>query len=215
MPRSPMSIRVLLIEDHPLALEGLVVALGCDPDIAVVGAASTGAEGLRLAANVLPDVIVLDLHLPDMDGAHLVTELKRSAPEARALIVSASEQTDDILQAIGAGAAGYLSKRAAPEELRQAVISVHGRGFVLGPLLAAHLLQAHSRRGDGPPTRSFLTAREHEIVRLVARGQTDKEIAATLHVSKRTVQNHLANVRQKTGLHRRAQLARWATNHVA
>src|SRR3954447_13162441 len=104
MTRSSMSIRVLLIEDHPLALQGLAAALGRDPDIDVVGAASTGSEGLRLAAEMLPDVVVLDLLLPDTNGTQVVAELRRRAPKTRALIVSAREQTDDVLQALAAGA---------------------------------------------------------------------------------------------------------------
>jgi len=209
-----MSIRVLLIEDHPLALQGLAAALGRDPDIDVVGAASTGSEGLRLAAEMLPDVVVLDLLLPDTNGTQVVAELRRRAPKTRALIVSASEQTDDVLQALAAGAAGYLTKRAASEDVRQAVISIHGGGSVISPTLAAHLLHESSAAGEAPATRSLLTAREYEILRLLGCGQTDKEIAATLHISKRTVQNHLAHVRQKTGLRRRAQLARWAADHA-
>jgi DNA-binding NarL/FixJ family response regulator len=212
-----MNIRVLIIDDHPLAREGLVAALGRDPGIEVVGQAESGEEGVRLAAELRPSVVTLDLHLVDMDGVEALAGLRENAPDARALIVTASEQIDSLVQAMAAGAAGYLSKRATPEELRQAVIDVHGGGSVISPLLAGHLLRQYTRivQGDEAPTRSLLTAREEEILRLLAQGHTDSEIADQLYLSRRTVQYHLASVRRKTGLSRRSQLARWVGEHAS
>lgn len=214
MSRPAMKIRVLIIEDHPLTLEGLVAALARDPGIDVLASVDTGADGLRLASELQPDLVMLDLNLPDTDGVSVLTELKRTVPDAKALIVTANEQAESLLQAVAAGAAGYLSKRARPEEVRQAVITVHGGGSVISPTLAAHLLREFSGPGDGTPARPRLTQREQEILRLVAQGYTDKEISAQLHLSTRTVQNHLAHVRQQTGLQRRSQLARWAGEHA-
>jgi DNA-binding NarL/FixJ family response regulator len=210
-----MKIRVLIIEDHPLMQEGLAAALSRDPGITIVGRAGTGAEGMALAVSERPDVAVLDLHLPDMGGVELLERFRADAPEVRTLIVTASEHADTLLQAVAAGAAGYLTKRSATEEIRQAVITVHGGGSVINPALAAHLLREYSLGAEGGGrARPLLTDREREVLRLVAQGYTDKEIATELYVSARTVQNHLASVRTKLGLSRRAELARWATEHA-
>ena len=210
-----MNIRVLIIEDHPLMQEGLAAALSRDPGITIVGRADTGEEGIALAISEKPDVVCLDLHLPDMGGVAILERLREQAPGARALIVTASEHAETLLQAVAAGAAGYLTKRSATEEIRQAIITVHGGGSVINPTLAAHLLREYSRGADGSgQARPLLTDREREVLRLVAQGYTDKEIAAELYVSARTVQNHLGSVRAKLGLNRRAELARWATEHA-
>ena len=211
-----MRIRVLIIEDHPLMQEGLAGALSRDPGIEIVGRAGTGEEGIALAAEKRPDVTLLDLHLPDMGGVTILERLRGQLPGARVLIVTASEHAETLLQAVAAGAAGYLTKRSSTEEIRQAVITVHGGGSVISPMLAAHLLREYSRGGGDTPgtARPLLTNREREVLRLVAQGHTDKEIAGELYVSARTVQNHLASVRSKLGLNRRAELARWATEHA-
>ena len=213
-----MNISVLIIDDHPLAQEGLAAALTPDPGIRVVARADTGEEGVRLAAEVRPDVVVLDLHLPDLTGLEVLARLGDCAPGVRALIVTASEQIDDLVAAMSAGAAGFLTKRATPEEIRQALLVVHGGGSVISPRLAGHLLhrytQAIEGEGEGTP-RSLLTPREDEILRLLAQGHTDREIAARLYLSRRTVQYHLAGVRRKTGMHRRSELARWVGEHAS
>jgi DNA-binding NarL/FixJ family response regulator len=215
MSRRTLKIRVLVIEDHPLTAQGLVASLRPDPAMDILGVADTGVEGIRLAKELRPDVVVLDLHLPDIGGIGILQELRRDAPEIRSLIVTASEQAEHLLQAVAAGAAGYLTKRASPEEVRQAVITVHGGGSVISPLLAAHLLREYTQAvtGEGGAT-PLLTTRETDILRLLAQGHTDREISRQLHLSTRTVQNHLAHVRQKTGLYRRSQLARWAGEHA-
>ncbi len=195
--------------------EGLAGAVERDPGLTVVARASTGAEGIALAVEHMPDVALLDLHLPDTGGVQVLERLRAEAPSVRTLIITASEQGEMLLQAIAAGAAGYLTKRATSEEIRQAVITVHGGGSVINPTLAAHLLREYSRGTDGRgQARPLLTDRERDVLRLVAQGYTDKEIAGELYVSARTVQNHLASVRAKLGLNRRAELARWATEHA-
>ena len=120
-----MNISVLIIDDHPLAYEGLAAALTPDPGIRVVGGADTGEDGLRLAADLRPDVLVLDLHLPDLDGVEVLTRLGETAPEVRSLIVTASEQIDDLVAAMSAGAAGYLTKRATTEEILRLLAQGH------------------------------------------------------------------------------------------
>jgi two-component system nitrate/nitrite response regulator NarL len=211
-----MNISVLIIDDHPLAQEGLAAALTPDPGIRIVGRAETGEEGVHLAVELRPDVIVLDLHLPDVTGLEVLARLADCAPAVRALIVTASEQIDDLVAAMSAGAGGYLTKRATPEEIRQALLVVHGGGSVISPRLAGHLLHRYTQALEGEgTTRSLLTPREEEILRLLAQGHTDREIAAQLYLSRRTVQYHLASVRRKTGMHRRSELARWVGEHAS
>jgi DNA-binding NarL/FixJ family response regulator len=211
-----MKIRVLLVEDFPLVREGVATALRHDPAIEVVGEAGDGREGLLLAQQLRPDVVVLDLHMPEIGGMMLLERLQTEMPEVRTIIMTASEKGDPLLDAVAAGASGYLTKRSTGQELRQAVVTVHGGGSVIAPALAGHLLKAYSRAssGENPEIRSKLTATEHEVLRLVAQGLTDKQIATQIYVSPRTVQNHLAKIRDKTDLRRRSELARWAVLHA-
>jgi DNA-binding NarL/FixJ family response regulator len=211
-----MNIRALVVEDFPLMREAFVAALSHDPGIEVVGAAADGREGLELARELEPDVALLDLHMPELGGVMLLERLRTELPGVRAIVITATEKAEPLLDSVAAGAAGYLTKRATAEELRQAVLTVHGGGSVIAPSLAPHLLQAYSRAsaGESPEVRSKLTATEHEVLRLVAQGMTDIQISRRLHVSPRTVQNHLASMRLKTGTKRRSDLARWAVLHA-
>jgi DNA-binding NarL/FixJ family response regulator len=211
-----MKIRLLIVDDFPLVREGMAGALERDPAIEVVGYAENGVEGLKLAKALRPDVILLDLHMPEMGGMMMLEHLRTEVPEARALIITASEKAETLLAAVSAGAAGYITKRTGRQELRDAVITVQGGGSVIAPHLAGHLLRQYQKasRGEAPDLHNQLSARELEVLRLVASGMTDKQIAAQIFVSPRTVQNHLANVREKTGLHNRSELTRWAVVHA-
>ena len=211
-----MKIRVLVIDDFPLVREGYVAALGSDPDIEVVGEADSGPQGLEMAHQLKPDVATVDLFMPGGGGIPLIRRIREELPDTGVLVVTASERAESLLDAIAAGAAGYITKQAAREEFRQAVITVHGGGSIITPALAGHLLREYSSviQGDSTP-RTLLTRREQEVLRLVADGLTDREIGERLYVSPRTVQNHLASVREKTGLRRRSELVRWASRHSA
>lgn len=211
-----MNIKVLVVEDFPLVRDGVVDALSRDPGIEVVGAASDGREGLALAHELRPDVIVLDLHMPEIGGMMVLERLRTELPAVKSIVMTATEKAEPLLDAVAAGAAGYLTKRTSGEELRQAILTVHGGGSVIAPQLAPHLLEAYSRAstGEAPDVRKKLTATEHEVLRLVAQGMTDRQIAARLFVSPRTVQNHLARMREKTNMRRRSDLARWAVLHA-
>ena len=210
-----MKIRVVVADDFPLVREGLVRALERDPGIDVVGQAENGREALAMAHEHKPDVMVLDLRMPEMGGIAVLERLREELPDVRAVIMTASEKADSLLDAVGAGAAGYLSKRATAEELRQAVITAHGGGSVITPALASHLLRefSHNARGEVSTLRPSLGPRELDVLRLVAQGHTDTEIGKALYVSPRTVQNHLTRIREKTGLRRRSELTRWAVEH--
>ncbi len=211
-----MKIRVLIAEDHPLVREGIIRALERDPGMQVVGEADNGITAIELARELKPDVMVLDLRMPGLGGAVVLERLRAELPEIRALVMTANESPESLLDAVAAGAAGYLSKRTTGEELRQAVVTTYGGGSVITPELAGHLLREFSgtARGEGSSVRPLLAGRELEILRLVADGLTDNEIGKQLYISPRTVQNHLTRIREKTGLRRRAELARWAVEHA-
>src|SRR4051794_3991437 len=210
-----MNIRVLVVDDFPLVREGLTASLEVDPDIEVVGEAADGEQGLTMARDLRPDVILTDMRMPGLGGPVLLARLREEVPEARVLVISASEKAETLLDAVSAGAAGYLTKRVSGRELRHAVISVHGGGSVITPSLARHLLREYSSvsRGESLSVRPLLANREQEVLRLLAKGHTDREIGSTLYISPRTVQNHLTRIRDKTGMRRRSELARWAVEH--
>jgi len=210
-----MKIRVVVADDFPLVREGVVRALDADPAIEVVGEAADGHEALGLAESLAPDVMILDLRMPDLGGLEVLDKLRTSRPAIRVIVMTASEQASTLLDAIAAGAAGYLSKRTTGEELRQAVITAHGGGSVISPSLAGHLLRefSSSARGERSPARP-LQGRELDVLRLVVQGKTDNEIGKALFISPRTVQNHLTRIREKTGLRRRSELTRWAVEHA-
>jgi DNA-binding NarL/FixJ family response regulator len=214
---SAIKIRVIAADDFPLVREGIVRALNRDPAIDVVGEADNGQEALELVAALRPDVLILDLIMPGLDGLGVLEALGRSHPEVRVLLMTASEQAGPLLGAFEAGAAGYLSKRATGEELRQAVITAHGGGSVITPALAEHLLRELPRSSGVDAqrrVRALLGPRELEVLRGVANGKTDIEIGQELFISPRTVQNHLTRIREKTGLRRRSELTRWAVEHA-
>jgi DNA-binding NarL/FixJ family response regulator len=209
----PMRIRVVVAEDHPLVRAGVVGALAHDPGIEVVGAARDGIMAMELAHELKPDVMILDLSMPGLGGIGVLDRLRAELPDIRALAMTADASPESLHNAVGAGAAGYLSKLTTGEQLRQAVITTHGGGSVISPELAGHLLREFSRDG-GIAARPLLSARELQIVRLVADGLTDNEIGTQLYLSPRTVQNHLTSTRQKIGLRRRAEIVRWAVEHA-
>ncbi len=210
-----MKIRVVVADDFPLVREGVVRALNSDPGIEVIAQADNGNDALALAEDLKPDVMILDLRMPDLGGLAVLDKLRTSRPQIRIIVMTASEQASTLLDAIAAGAAGYLSKRSTGEELRQAVITAHGGGSVITPALASHLLKefSSSARGEQSPVRP-LQGRELDVLRLVVQGKTDNEIGKELFISPRTVQNHLTRIREKTGLRRRSELTRWAVEHA-
>lgn len=198
-------VRVLVVDDFPVVQEGIAGVLRESEEIEIVGIASDGAEALTLAPTARPDVVLLDLNMPGEAGLAVLARMRTAVPEARILVMTASEKPEDLSAALAAGAAGYLTKRAVRTELCDAILTVHRGGTVVPPEMAAEALRG------GP--RAELTEREREVLRLIAQGLTDKEIAASIYVSVRTVQNHLTAIREKTGISRRAALARWASEN--
>src|SRR4051794_39791076 len=210
-----MTIRVVVSDDFPLMRAAVVTALATHPEIEVVGEASDGLEAIEMVANTQPDVLLLDLSMPRMGGLDALPRLRDEWPEVRVLVMTASEKQESLVEAVGAGAAGYITKRSTDAQLCEAVTTVHSGGAAVSPSLTTGLLRALSGEGLGPVTRSssVLSARECQVLTLVADGMTDDEISGQLHISPRTVQAHLARVRDKTGVRRRSELARWAAEN--
>jgi DNA-binding NarL/FixJ family response regulator len=212
-----MGIRVVVADDFPLMRAAVVTALAGDPGIEVVGEACDGVEAIEVVRDKQPDVLLLDLSMPRMSGLDALNHVRQEWPELRVLVMTASEKQESLVEAVGAGAAGYITKRSTDAQLRDAVATVHNGGAAVSPSLTTGLLRALSGAGPAPvgPARTgtVLSERERQVLRHVADGLTDDEISRELHISPRTVQAHLARVRDKTGVRRRSELARWASEN--
>lgn len=216
-PDPEQPVRVLVVDDHPIWRDAAARSL-TEAGLVVTGSASNGAQALRVAAATRPDVVLLDLNLPDTRGAELAGQLLAAVPGTRVLMLSASGERQDVLDAVTAGASGYLLKSAEVAELIAAVRATAAGEAVFTPGLAGLVLGEY-RRLAGTPAREkasldrsapALTERETEILRLVATGLTYPQIAARLVLSPRTVQNHVQNTLSKLQLHNKAQLVRYA-----
>jgi DNA-binding NarL/FixJ family response regulator len=206
-----MSIRVVVADDFPLWRVAITDALRARTGIDVVGEAADGIEAIELTREMRPDVLLLDLSMPRLGGIEVLTRLREELPQVRVLVVTASEKRERLLDAVSAGAAGYLTKRSTVSDLCEAVASVHAGEGVLSAALTVHLVDRLSEEPGQAP--AALTPRELEVLRLAADGLTDGEISERLSISTRTVQSHLARVRDKSGVRRRSQLARWAAQN--
>jgi len=211
-----MATTVLIVDDFPLARAGIASALRADPSIRIVGEAQNAVQALERARALGPDVVLLDLGLPDWEGPASIRALLGAAPTAKVLVLTAIERIGTARAVRDAGAAGYLTKRVSAARLRRAVLTIHGGGTVFDSAEADDLLDRHPEisPGGGSKGAALLTPRQQQVLTLVASGASDIEIAARLSLSPRTVQNHLAAIRAKTGIHRRSELAAWATKHA-
>ena len=194
-------IRILVVDDHPIVREGLVAVLEDEPDFGVAGAAGSAEEALALAGRLQPDVVLLDLELPGMDGVQAIAHFAAVSPHTRVLVFTAYDAGERVLGAIQAGARGYLLKGATAAEIARAVRTVYDGGSVLEPRIAARLMDTAGAR----PRAGALTDREREVLRLVAQGLPTKQIARSLSIAERTVKFHLASVFHKLGADNRAQ----------
>ena len=208
------AITVMVVDDHPMWREGVARDL-TEAGFRVVATAATGTEALTRAKAVRPRVVVLDLQIPAPTGVEVTARLVEDDPTARVLILSASGEQQDVLEAVKAGSTGYLVKSASRDELLDAVRRVAAGDTVFTPGLAGLVLGEYRRLSDTPATSADpdaprLTERETEVLRLVAKGLSDKQIAERLVLSHRTVQNHVQNTLRKLQLHNRVQLVRYA-----
>ncbi|ASD20925.1 DNA-binding response regulator [Cryobacterium sp. LW097] len=190
-------IRVLVADDHPIVRGGIVGLLGGADDIEVVGEAADGAMAVRLAGELRPDLVLMDLRMPHLDGAAATAQILEQNPATRVLILTTYESDDQILGAIAAGASGYLLKAAPQAEIIEGVRSVYGGQTVLAPVIAARLVQRV--RADAVPAPR-LSARELQVLRLVAAGESNPQIARSLFIGEATVKTHLLHVFEKLGV---------------
>jgi two-component system, NarL family, response regulator LiaR len=203
-------IRILIADDHPVVREGIAAMFSNIPDLELVGAATNGIEAVDMAHMLNPDVILLDLVMPQMDGLQAIHEIKKENPEAKILVVTSFTEDDKVFPAIKAGALGYLLKDAPPEALLQAIRDVYQGESSLHPTIARKLIQEIKRPSSLPPTETPLTEREIAVLRLIAQGLTDHEIAQTLTITVRTVRFHVSNILSKLHLANRTQAALYA-----
>ena len=201
-------IRLLVADDHPMLREGLVAVLGTQPDFDVVAEAADGSEVVRLAKKLQPDVILLDLEMPHVDGVAALERLRDAGSEARAIVFTAYDTDERILRSLRAGARGYLLKGASRAEIFDAIRTVHSGGSLLGPAVTSRVLE-HIGQGDERPDDP--TPRELEVLTLLARGLKNAEIAEALFISERTVKFHVSSILAKLGAENRTEAARIAT----
>lgn len=205
-------INVLLVDDHPLINEGLEKILSLDDSIKVVGKANDGNEAIELAIKLKPDVVVMDINMPGVDGVEACAVIKDNLPQTEIIALTVCEEEDRILQILKAGAKGYFLKDVDPESLIDAIKNVvNGQSFI-HPQIAAKVLNRFatltSKQSDD--VGNVLTHRELEVVQYVAKGFSNKEIAETLFISEKTVKNHITNILRKLDLRDRVQVAIWA-----
>ncbi len=204
------ALRVLIADDHPFFRDGMRMFLETTPDIVVVGEAGTGEEALARAVELAPDVVLMDVQMPGMDGIEATRRIRAELPHVGVVILSTSAPDDVVMESVRAGARGYLLKDAGPDELRDAVQAVASGGSYFTPAVAAKLAGGVQRGGTAAER---LTARELAVLRRLATGASNKQIAAALHISENTVESHLRgiygklNVRSRTEALRRA--AEW------
>lgn len=208
---SAAPIRVLVADDHTIVRTGIRHVLESEPGFIVVGEASTGTEALELAASLRPDVAVLDISMPGLSGLRVAAELRERAPETQVLVLSMHDNTEYVLESLRAGVHGYLLKDTAATELRGAIRAVRRGESFFSPPIAARLSAVV--RGDPAASSGalgLLTARERQVLAGVARGHTNREMAAQLGISPRTVESHRENLMKKLGVRTVAGLTRLA-----
>lgn len=206
-------IRLIIADDHVVVREGLVALLQDEPDLQVVGQAGTGREAVTVASQHRPDIALLDVAMPEMNGLEVTREIMAELPEVNALILTMHEEEAFFFEALRAGAAGYVLKGAGSEELLGAIRAVHEGGVYLPPSLAGRLVKDYLDDRSDPSPDDSLTPREREITTLIAQGLTNRQIAERLTLSINTVKTHRLHIYQKLDLHDRAGLVEYALRH--
>ena len=205
-------IRILIADDHALLREGIRAILSREPDLEVVGEAADGREAVERSKTLQPDIVLMDIAMPGLGGLEAALELKRDCPRVKVLVLTQYEDREYVSSFLKAGAAGYVLKKAVGAELASAVRSAAKGGLVLDPQVAREALREPEPQGtgDGSDPYDALTDREKQVLKLVAEGKSNKEVAALLGVSVKTAMSHRERVMEKLGLHNRTDLIRFA-----
>jgi len=214
-------IRVLLADDHAVLRAGLRALLNSQPDLEVVGEAADGDEVLRVSERVQPDIVLMDITMPGTDGLEATRRLKRRQPQVRVIVLTMHEDEEFLRQVLAAGGSGYMLKKAAESELLSAIRAVHRGEAFSHPSLTRVLIEGYLRQADAhghkqepvSPAPGNLTAREVEVLRLIAQGYTNQQIADQLVISVKTVETHKAHIMDKLGRRSRVELVRYALQH--
>ena len=198
-----MSIRILLVDDHAVVRQGLKMFLGLDPDLEVIGEAENGEEAIRLTRELNPDVVLMDLLMPVMDGITAIAHIRRDFPDTEVIALTSVLEDEAVMKAMRAGAIGYLLKDTQAEELRRAIKAAAAGQVQLSPQAAARLM----REVRAPESPEKLTERETDVLRLLALGRANKEIALELNIGEKTVKTHVSGILRKLGVPSRTQAA--------
>ena len=215
MPKDRSSIRVLVADDHAIFRDGLRKLLNFDQEITIVGEAQNGEEAIKLIAKLKPDVLLLDLRMPDKDGLAVLEEINFDTIPTRVVVLTAAEDDRDVIRAMRLGARGVVLKQSATELLIKSIHRVHAGEIWLDNRMTAEVLKAFSKSSEAGPRREkpLLSGREKEVVQLVAQGFRNKEIGEKLFISEQTVKNHVHNIFDKLGVSDRLELALYALHH--
>ncbi|SMP67139.1 response regulator [Noviherbaspirillum suwonense] len=209
----PESVRVLVVDDHPLFRQGVVQSLNTAPDIAVVGEAASGEEALRLATELMPDIMLLDMSMPGWNGLETMQKVSMVCPATGIVILTVSEEKDMLMGSFKAGARAYVLKGVAGQELVQVVRAVAAGEVYVPPSLAAEILVSLGRRPALDPLQE-LTVREHEILALIGAGLTNRAIGERLQLSEKTIKHYVTNIFQKLQVRSRVEAALLAVKHA-
>jgi DNA-binding NarL/FixJ family response regulator len=206
-------IQVLIADDHALFRRGLRIVLDAEPDIEVVGEAADGEEAIALAEQLTPDVVLMDVRMPKIGGIEATAKLKESIPAARVVMLTVSDEEQDLFDAVKAGASGYLLKEVDPTEVADAIRRVQSGQALVPPAMASRLLEEFASLSAKPGPRTLaprLTDRELEVLRQLAQGLSNREIGKALFISENTVKNHVRNILEKLHLHSRVEAVIYA-----
>ncbi|MCU7744241.1 response regulator transcription factor [Priestia megaterium] len=209
-----MKIKILIADDHHVVRKGLVFFLQTQPDLEIVGEASNGEEALKLATSLDPHIVLMDLSMPVLDGIEATKELKKQAPHIQVMILTSFSDQDHVIPALEAGASGYQLKESDPDELVAAIRKLMNGENQLHPKVTTHLLTRLTKSSEKKVNFiDHLTKREKDVLKEIAKGKSNKEIGASLHITEKTVKTHVSNILSKLGVQDRTQAALYAVQH--
>ncbi|ACN15516.1 TRAP-type C4-dicarboxylate transporter, periplasmic solute-binding protein [Desulforapulum autotrophicum HRM2] len=207
-------IKVLVAEDHTIVRKGLCSLLYSEPDIEVVGEAENGREAIKMVEELAPDVVLMDISMPELNGMDATRQLKKKYPDVKILILSMHSTEEYIFETLRAGASGYLIKRSAPTDLIKAIHAAHAGDCFLSPSISKKVIKNYVQQKQGlslePRGLDLLSAREREVLQLIAEGHANREIAGHLYISPKTVEAHRNHIQKKLGLNGTAELTKYA-----